>query len=150
MTGAVGRLRGIAHKMQRRQLLAPVLALLFLAAGCGGGSDKTDSGATRFATVLGIVKDSLLGDRGVSGATIDLGGVSIGTTTTDQAAASGGTLEVGQFTLRNVPVGTDTAKVTLPSGEVQNIAFYPPIGAGTNADVEIVVNIGQVRGTILG
>ena len=137
--------------MQRRQFFAPVLALLFLAAGCGGGGGgRTDSGATRFATVLGVVKDSLLGDRGVSGATIDLGGVSIGTTTTDQAAASGGTLEVGQFTLRNVPVGTDTAKVTLLGGEVQNIAFYPPIGAGTNADVEIVVNIGQVRGKILG
>ena len=136
--------------MQRRQFLAPALALLFLVAGCGGGGGKTDSGATRFATVLGIVKDSLLGDRGVSGATINLGGVSGNTATTDQAAASGGALEVGQFSLKFVPVGTNTAKVTLPGGEVQNIAFYPPIGAGTNADVEIVVNIGQVRGTILG
>lgn len=135
--------------MQRRRFFAPVLALLLFAAGCGGGGGGGGSN-TRLGTVLGTVKDSLLGDRGVSGATIDLGGVSVVTTTTDQAAASGGTLEVGQFTLRNVPVGTDTAKVTLPGGEVQNIAFYPSIGAGTNADVEIVVNIGQVRGKILG
>ena len=134
---------------QRRRFLAPLLAFLLFAAGCGGGG-KTDPGATKFATVLGIVKDSLLGDRGVSGATIALGAASGATTTTDQAAASGGTLEVGQFTLKNVPVGTSAAKVTLPGGEVQTVAFYPPIGAGTNADIEIIVNIGQVRGTILG
>ena len=137
--------------MQRRRFFAPLAALfLFVVGGCGGGGGGTDTGATNFATVFGSVNDSLLGDRGVSGATIELGNVSDTTVTTDQAAASGGTQTVGQFSLRNVPVGTSTAKVTLPGGEIQNVAFYPPIGKGTNADVTIVVNIGQVRGKILG
>ena len=86
----------------------------------------------------------------MSGATIAFGTVSGTTATTEQAAASGGTVQVGAFQLSNVAVGASTATVTLPGGDVQTVAFYPPIGAGTNADVEIVVNIGQVRGRVLG
>jgi hypothetical protein len=123
-----------------------LLALLALLTGCGGGGG-TDAGAQRYGTVLGVVRDSLQSDQGVSGATIQIGAISGTTTTLDQA---GPEREVGSYALKTVAVGSNTAKVTLPSGEVQTVAFYPPIGPGTNADVDIIVNIGQVRGRILG
>ncbi|MGC4046626.1 MAG: carboxypeptidase-like regulatory domain-containing protein [Armatimonas sp.] len=130
--------------MRRRWFLL-VLGLSVLLSGCGGGGG---GGGTndRFATVIGIVRDSLLEDKGLSGATIEIGGSSGTTTTLDQATAD---REVGSFQLNNVLVGSNVAKVTLPGGEVQNIAFFPSIGPGTNADVEIIVNIGQVTGKVV-
>lgn len=113
--------------------------------GCGGGGTGSP-GPERTATVIGIVRDSLLEDRGLGGATIEIGGVSATTTTVEQATAD---REVGSFRLERVLVGSNTAKVTLPGGEVQNIAFFPSIGPGTNADVEIIVNIGQVYGKVV-
>ncbi len=130
--------------MKRRQVL--FLGALALVGGCGGGN-KTDSGAQRYARVVGIVRDSLLEDKGLGGARIEIGGI-VGTTTTLEQASA--TREVGTFELATVLVGSNLAKVTLPGGEVQTVAFFPAIGPGTNADVEIIVNIGQVTGRILG
>jgi hypothetical protein len=120
------------------------LALGLLLGGCGGSGPG--SGGTN-TTVLGTVYDSATGDLEVQGAIVAIGGVTGTTTTVDQASA---TRPVGSFALSGVPTGATTALVTAPGQAPQTIAFQPAIGPGTNAGLSLYLNIGQLRGRVLG
>lgn len=127
-----------------RNLRLPVLcAAVALLCGCGGGGGG--GGAKTVAT--GIVRNSAAGDIEVGGATVVIGGVSDVTATVDNASA---TRPVGTFRIENPTVGAKTAVVTLPGQAPQTIGFRPAIAAGTNADITLYVNIGQVAGRVLG
>lgn len=117
-------------------------ALATLTAGCGGGggSDKNA------AVVKGIVYDSLQSDLPVEGATVTIGEVSVVTTARAQASASN---QVGSFRITGAPIGASTATVTVPGKSPQTIAFQPSITAGTNPELALYLNIGQVRGRVL-
>ncbi|HVK02085.1 MAG TPA: hypothetical protein VM490_01285 [Armatimonadaceae bacterium] len=67
--------------------------------------------------------------------------------TVDQANA---TNPVGSFRLENVPLGTDRAIVTAPGQQPQTVVFAPPVSAGTNPALELIINIGQITGQVLG
>ena len=127
--------------MTRRNFLA-LSALASLAAGCGGGGGS-DSKA---ALVKGIVYDSLQADLPIEGATVTIGGVSA--VTTDRAQASA-TKQVGSFIINGAPLGATTVTVTVTGKPPQTIAFQPSIAAGTNPDLALYLNIGQVRGRVL-
>ena len=76
-----------------------------------------------------------------------IAGQAIATRTVDNASAA---TPVGSYLLVNVPAGTDIAEVTLPTtGEKQRFAFSPPVIQGGVSVVDLFVNIGQIRGTIL-
>ncbi len=120
------------------------LAVVPFLAGCGGGGG---GGTTASNTVTGIVRDSRLADQAVGGATVTIGGVSAVTVNVDQANEAN---PVGSFIMQNVPVGTTTATVRAPGYDQQTIAFSPAITSGTNSPLELIINIGQVSGRILG
>ena len=130
--------------MTRRNFLAlsALSALTTLAAGCGGGGGS-DSKA---AIVKGVVYDSLQADLQVEGATVTIGGASA--ITTDRASASA-TNQVGSFKITGAVLGATTATVTVPGKAPQTIAFTPPVASGTNAELALYLNIGQVRGRVL-
>ncbi|MDX1935227.1 MAG: carboxypeptidase-like regulatory domain-containing protein [Capsulimonadales bacterium] len=126
--------------------LLPVLCagLALLPTGCGGGGG---GGGSQGNTVRGIVRDSLQSDAEVQDATVTIGGVSTRTRTVDNANAQN---PVGSFELRNVPVGTSTATIALPGGGGnQTFAFQPAVTAGTNPNLEFIVNIGQISGRVV-
>jgi len=132
-------------------LAAAAVALSSLATpGCGGGgsgSGDDGTGTGGQAVVFGTVLDSRNGDLPVGGARVEIGG-RVGTTlTVDQAGQDTGA--VGTFRLTGVQQGVNTATVTAPGQEAQTIAFDPPVGPGTNPEIELIINIGQVRGRIL-
>lgn len=127
-------------------LLATASALL---AGCGGGG-KSGPGDTKNSpttTITGRVLNSTAGDAPVEGATVVIGGKSAITRTVDTASADTPT---GSFVITDAPLQTDIAVVTPPGGgAAQTIRFAPPIAAGTNSPIELVINIGQISGRVL-
>ncbi len=128
--------------MTRRNFLA-LSALTILVAGCGGGGGGTD---TKAAVVKGIVYDSLQADLPIEGATVTIGEASAVTTARANASADN---QVGSFRINGATVGATTATVTVPGKPAQTIAFQPSISSGTNSDLALYLNIGQVRGRVL-
>jgi len=133
-------------------LFVGALVFSLTLAGCGGGGGGgSDTTTTTTGTgggggiVTGRVLDSADGDAPVGGATVRIGTVSGVTTRVDQASADNVT---GSFRLQNVPVGATEAVVTV-AGNTQTIAFSPPIANGANGPIELIINIGQIRGRIL-
>lgn len=125
---------------------APVLIAvvsLFTFTGCGGGGG---GGGSRSASVRGIVKDSANGDEPVEGAQVTIGGATATTRTRDNSSADN---PVGSFELSNPSTGADVATITFSGGGSQQVAFEPSITSGANPELELFVNIGQVRGRIL-
>ncbi|MBC7806755.1 MAG: carboxypeptidase regulatory-like domain-containing protein, partial [Akkermansiaceae bacterium] len=70
--------------------------------------------------------------------------------------------DVGTFRLENVPVGTTVATITFLNSrqvgdteeretftDTQTVTLFPPIAQGSNAGLELFVNIGQVSGRVL-
>jgi len=112
------------------------------AIGCGGSSGPK----TAKTTVSGIVRNAADNDIEVEGATVVIGGKSAVTYTRDNASA---TNPVGTFVINNSLVGVFTATVTVPGKPSQTIAFQPPVKAGTNADLVLIMNIGQIGGRVL-
>ncbi len=112
------------------------------AIGCGGG------GGTKTAktTVSGIVRNAADNDIEVEGATVLIGGKSAVTFTRDNASAAN---PVGSFLINDALVGAFTATVTVPGKPAQVVAFQPAVKAGANADIILVINIGQVGGRVL-
>ncbi|GAB4463133.1 MAG: hypothetical protein OHK0029_31280 [Armatimonadaceae bacterium] len=90
--------------------------------------------------------NSANGDEPVEGATVTIGGVTVTTRTRDNADANN---NVGTFVIVNPQTGVSTATITPPGGSPQTVAFEPPIGPGDNGQVELFINIGQVRGRVL-
>lgn len=134
--------------MTRRNFLAlsasfSLGALTTLATGCGGGGGGTDSKA---AIVRGVVYDSLQSDLQVEGATVTIGGASA--VTTERANASS-TNQVGSFRITGAALGATTATITVPGKAPQTLAFTPPVASGTNPELSLYLNIGQVRGRVL-
>lgn len=127
--------------MTRRNFLA-LSALASLAAGCGGGGGSDSSAAS----VKGIVYDSLQSDLPIEGATVTIGTVSAVTTARPQASASN---QVGSFRISGAVIGATTATVTVPGKPPQTIAFQPSLTSGTNPDLALYLNIGQVRGRVI-
>lgn len=125
--------------MTRRAALASALLWVTLA-GCGGGGGVS-------TTVSGMVRDSADGDNEVGGATVVIGGASATTYTLDNASAAH---PVGSFEINNPTVGVATAVVTAPGKAAQTIAFQPAIAKGANAGLTLFLNIGQIRGRVLG
>ena len=128
-----------------------LLAALFMTSGCGGGgggggNNGTGNNGGASNTVSGVVRDSAASDTVVEGATVVIGGKTTTTTTTDGANANN---QAGSFTLTDVTEGTDTATVTAPNGVAQTVRFTPPVAAGTNAPIELIINIGQISGRVL-
>ena len=144
----------------RRALLAGMTAgLIALLSGCGGGGGGNPGGNTSASnTVIGTVRNSAAQDIAVGGATVTIGTTTGTTPTTAQASA---TNKVGTFSLSNVAVGTSTAQVVFQNTrqtaagvsqtftDTQIIAFTPPVSPGTNAPIDLFVNIGQVTGRVL-
>lgn len=135
----------------RFNCIAPRLALLLIVgllipvfAGCGGGGGG--GGGNSGNRVRGLVLDSTTGDLPVEGATVTIGGVTVQTRTRDNADANN---NVGTFSMSNVPNGSSTAIITPPGGSPQTVAFEPSVAAGENPELELYINIGQVRGRIL-
>ena len=128
--------------MTRRNFLA-LSALTTLAAGCGGGGGGTD---TKAAIVKGIVYDSLQADLPIEGATVTIGEASAVTTARANASA---TNQVGSFVLNGATIGASTATITVPGKAPQTVAFQPSVASGTNSDLALYLNIGQVRGRVL-
>ena len=128
------------------------LAALFLSSGCGGGGggnnggNNTTTNGNASTTISGLVLDSAAGDAVVEGAVVVIGGKSATTRTVDNANANNPT---GSFVITDAPVGTELATVTAPGGVAQTIRFSPPIGAGTNSPIELIINIGQISGRVL-
>lgn len=112
------------------------------AIGCGGG------GGTKTAktTISGIVRNAADNDIEVEGATVLIGGKSAVTFTRDNASA---TNPVGTFLINDALVGAFTATVTVPGKPAQVVAFQPPIKAGANTDIVLIINIGQIGGRVL-
>jgi hypothetical protein len=121
-----------------------MLLLALTVVGCGGGGGGS-TGATNVVT--GIVLDSRQQDTAVGGATVTIGGKTTTTVTVDQANANN---PVGSFRLENVELGANTAVITAPGQQPQTIVFSPPVGPGTNPALELLINIGQITGRVLG
>lgn len=118
--------------------LAALLGILVpLLAGCGSGGGS----GTPKATVQGVVEDSAKGDTGVGGATVTIGGQS--------AATSSATATLGQFTISNATIGAKTATVSVPGQAAQTIALDSPIVPGQNTGIVLIINIGQITGTVM-
>lgn len=113
-----------------------LLGLLAVLPGCGGGGGGGTSGAD--TTVVGRVLDSANQDLPVANARIEIGGA---TTTTGAD---------GAFTLRGATIGATAATITPPTGPAQIVAFSPPVARGSNGSFELIINIGQIRGVVLG
>ena len=112
------------------------------AIGCGGGGGSK----TTKTTVSGIVRNAADNDIEVEGATVLIGGKSALTFTRDNASAAN---PVGTFLINDALVGAFTATVTVPGKPAQTVAFQPPVKAGANADIVLIINIGQVGGRVL-
>ena len=113
--------------------------------GCGGGGGGGGGGKTS-TTVTGQVLDSANADAGVGGASVTIGGASATTTTSANATTEN---PVGTFTIQNASVGASVATVTQAGGTAQQIAFSPPVSAGTNAAIALYINIGEISGKVL-
>ncbi|MBB6049088.1 carboxypeptidase-like regulatory domain-containing protein [Armatimonas rosea] len=127
--------------MTRRNFLA-LSALASLAAGCGGGGGNDNNAAQ----VKGIVYDSLQSDLPLEGVTVTIGTASAVTTARAQASS---TNLVGSFRITGAVIGASTATITVPGKPAQTVAFQPSLAAGTNPDLALYINIGQVRGRVL-
>lgn len=135
-------------------------ALVSTLVGCGGGGGGGGNGGGGSETVVtGFVYNSTNQDEEVEGATVVMGNVSGTTVTRDQASPNN---PVGSFRLVNVPVGTTTATITFLNSrqigdtdqretftDTQTVAFFPPVARGSNAGLELFVNIGQILGRVL-
>lgn len=126
--------------MTRRTALAGAVLWVALA-GCGGGGGGVST------TVTGMVRDSADGDNEVGGATVVIGGASATTYTLDNASSAH---PVGSFEIKNPTVGATTAVVTAPGKAPQTIAFQPGIAKGNNSGLTLFLNIGQIRGRVVG
>ena len=127
--------------MTRRNFLA-LSALASLAAGCGGGGGNDNNAAQ----VKGIVYDSLQSDLPLEGVTVTIGTASAVTTARAQANS---TNLVGSFRISGAVIGASTATITVAGQSPQTVAFQPSLAAGTNPDLALYINIGQVRGRVL-
>lgn len=128
----------------RVALLLIVGMLLPLFAGCGGGGGG--GGGNTSNRVRGIVLDSTAGDLPVEGASVTIGGVTVLTRTRDNADANN---NVGTFSMTNIPNGSSVATITPVGQSPQTVAFEPSITSGDNGELELFINIGQVRGRVL-
>jgi hypothetical protein len=113
-------------------------------AGCGsGGNPGTNTGV---GTLRGSVYDAANADLEVENATVTTTGLSTTTFSRDTANAAS---PVGSYVIPNVPVGTDTVEVQIPGADKQKFAFTPPILKNGVSVVNLYINIGQLRGTVV-
>jgi hypothetical protein len=130
--------------------LLAAAAFAVLTPGCGGGGGGGNDGGSNNgapSVVTGKVLDSRNGDAPVGGARVVIEGADpVTTTTVDQASADN---QTGSFVIRGARVGANTAIITPPGGEPQTVGFDPPVGPGTNAPLELIINIGQLGGRLL-
>lgn len=137
----------------RLKQFAPRVALITIAVlfavtffGCGGGGGPGGGGGR--TVVRGIVRNSTNSDEPVEGARVTIGGVSAVTRTVDNASSEN---PVGSFEIVNPAVGARVATIEIgnPVTDTQQVGFEPPIVSGTNDDLELFINIGQLTGRVL-